>query len=57
MGAEFANSPLRVAPPVKRRLDAMRDEKMQRVGRLVTISEVIEDLIREHDAAIEVRPV
>lgn len=58
MGAEPMNQGvLRVSLVVKRRIDAMRDEKQDRLNRQVTVSEILEDLIREHDAAIEVRPV
>lgn len=42
-----------VSRPVKQRLDAMRDGKMAALDRSVTLGEIIEDLLAEHDKAME----
>ena len=44
---------VQVSLPLKRRLEDMRDEKIRRAGRQVTLSEIISDLLAEHDNAME----
>lgn len=56
MGAEVGATNVRVSGPVKRRLDQMQAEMQAHLGRMVTVSEVIETLIREHDKVIEAGP-
>lgn len=47
---------VQVSLPLKRRLEDMRDEKIRRAGRQVTLSEIISDLLAEHDNAMEAEP-
>lgn len=48
-----------VAVPFKQRLEAMRDGKQSALGntRTVSLSEVIGDLLAEHDKATEANPI
>lgn len=48
---------VQVSLPLKRRLEELRDEKIRRFGRQVTLSEVIGDLLAEHDKAMEANPI
>ena len=48
---------VQVSLPLKRRLEDMRDEKITRLGRTVTLSEIISDLLSEHDKAMEANPI
>lgn len=48
---------VQVSLPLKRRLEDMRDQKIRVTGRNVTLSEVIGDLVEEHDKAMEANPI
>lgn len=48
---------VQVSLPLKRRLEEMRDEKIVRTSREVTLSEIIGDLLAEHDKAMEANPI
>lgn len=48
---------VRVSRPVKRRLDAMQEDMKRALGRQVTVSEVMEALLAEHDKAMEANPI
>ena len=48
---------VRVSRPVKRRLDGMQRQMVVALGRQVTISEVLEALLAEHDKAMEANPI
>jgi len=47
---------IRVSGSVKRRLEELQREAHVRVGRYVTISQVLEELIAEHDKTREANP-
>lgn len=57
MPAEVNTTQVRVSWPVKRRLERMQEEMTTRLGRQVTISEVLEALLAEHDKAMEANPI
>lgn len=48
---------VQVSIPLKRRLEEMRDQKIAAAGRSVTLSEIISDLLAEHDKAMEANPI
>lgn len=57
MGAEIETTLIRVSKPVKRRIDDMRDGMQASLGRTVTLGEVLESLLAEHDKAMEANPI
>ena len=57
MPVELNTTQVRVSVPVKRRLDGLQRDMMARLGRQVTISEVLEELLAEHDKAMEAESI
>lgn len=57
MGAEIETTLIRVSKPVKRRIDDMRDGMQSSLGRTVTLGEVLEALLAEHDKAMGANPI
>ena len=47
---------IRVSGSVKKRLEELQREASVRVGRYVTVSQVLEELIAEHDKTREANP-
>jgi hypothetical protein len=56
-GDELATRGLRVSDPVWRRVLLLQDEMRAALHRQVTVSEVLEALIAEHDKALEANPL
>lgn len=54
--ADVETTLIRVSKPVKRRIDDMRDGMQDSLGRTVTLGEVLEALLAEHDKATEAKP-
>lgn len=43
---------VKVSLPIKRRLDTLQAEAVERLGRQVTLAEIVEALLGEHDRSV-----